>query len=139
MRKLLCVLLLGLAAGCVTYTDLVREKDDGTARRYPVTVDQAWDITKMVFHWVGADRVEEHRSEGYLLASDTDDRQDYGTLMAAWVERDPDGVTRVTVRTRSRLMVNPATLLSEEGFHRRFVQAMRIVQEGKPLPDRAPE
>ncbi len=59
--------------------------------------------------------------------------------MAAWVERDPDGVMRVTVRTRTRMPLNPAVLLTEEGFHRRFVQAMQLVQEGKPLPAQPPE
>lgn len=139
MVRWLCVFPLALAAGCVTFTDVVREKDEGTARRYPVTTDQAWEIAKTVFRWGGAARIVEQRAEGYILASDTDDRQAEGTVMAAWVERDPDGVTRVTVRTRTRMLLNPAALLTEEGFHRRFVQAMRLVQEGKPLPVQPPE
>ncbi len=139
MMRWLCVFALVLAAGCVTFTDVVREKDEGTARRYPVTADQAWDIAKTVFRWEGAARIAERRAEGYLLASDTDEGQAEGTIMAAWVERDLDGVTRVTVRTRSRMLLNPAALLTEEGFHRRFVQAMRLVQEGKPLPAQPPE
>ena len=139
MERLLCVILVALAAGCVTVTDVVREKDEATARRYPVTADQAWDIAKTIFRWAGAERLVEHRADGYMLASDTDDSRAEGTVMAAWVERDPDGVTRVSVRTRTRMLLNPAALLTEEGFHRRFLQAMRLVQEGKPLPAQPPE
>ncbi len=139
MMRRLCVVLLVLGAGCVTVTDVVREKDEGTARRYPVTADQAWEIARTVFRWGGAERLVEHRAEGYMLASDTDDRQNYGTLMAAWVEPDPDGVIRVTVRTRSRMLLNPVTLLTEDSFHRRFTQAVRMVQDGKPLPAQPPD
>ncbi len=139
MMRRLCVVLLVLGAGCVTVTDVVREKDEGTARRYPVTADQAWEIARTVFRWGGAERLVEHRAEGYMLASDTDDRQNYGTLMAAWVEPDPDGVIRVTVRTRSRMLLNPVTLFTEDSFHRRFTQAVRMVQDGKPLPAQPPD
>ena len=139
MHKLLCAVILVLGAGCASSVDVVREKGEGTARRYPVTADQAWDISKTVFRWAGAERVDEHRAEGYMMATDAPDRRDYGTVMVAWVERDPDGVMRVTVRTQSQMMLNPAVVLTEEDFHRRFVQAMRLVQEGKPLPAQAPD
>ncbi len=51
----------------------------------------------------------------------------------------PDGVIRVTVRTRSRVLLNPVTLLTEETFHRRFADAVRIVQAGRPLPAQPPD
>ena len=139
MMRLLCVVLLGLATGCVTFTDVVGEKEEGTARRYPVTPDQAWEIAKTVLRWEGAKRLFEHRAEGYILASDTDDSRDYTTVTAAWVERDPDGESRVTVRTRSRMPLNPAMLLTEETLHRRFAQAVRIVKDGRPLPAQPPD
>ena len=139
MVRWLCVFPLVLAAGCVTSTDVVGEKDEGTARRYPVTTDQALEIAKTVFRWGGAPLIVEHRAEGYILASDTDDRQAEGTVMAAWVERDPDGVARVSVRTRTRMLLNPAALLTEEGFHRRFAQAVAIVRDGRPLPAQPPD
>jgi hypothetical protein len=139
MQKLLCAVILVLGAGCATSVDVAREKNEGTARRYPVTADQAWDISKTVFLWAGAQQVEEHRAEGYIVAMDAPGRRDYGTVMVAWVERDPDGVMRVIVRTQSRMALNPAVVLTEEGFHRRFLQAMRLVQEGKPLPAQPPE
>jgi hypothetical protein len=141
MVRRVWVLMLVLAAGCVTSTDMVQEKNDGVARRYPVTTDQAWEIAKTVFRWGGAQRLVEHRAEGYMLASDTDDAQaqGQGTVMAAWVERDPDGVARVTVRTRNRMLLNPTVLLTEEGFHERFARAARLVQEGKPLPAQPPD
>ena len=63
MRSVACVLLLAFGAGCVTVTDVVREKDEGTARVYAVSADQAWEIAKTVFRWEGATNLSEHRAE----------------------------------------------------------------------------
>ncbi len=139
MRTLLGVTLLVLVAGCATFTDIAGEKDEGTARRYPVTVEQAWDISKAVLRWEGAKKIEEHRDRGYILGSNTEDPNEYIVAMAVWVEKDPDGVARVTVRARSRMVLNPAGLLTAENCHRRFAQGMRLVQEGKPLPEQPPD
>ncbi len=137
MRRLVGVLLLVFSAGCVTITDVVREKDEGTSRVYAVTADQAWEIAKAVFRWEGATNLSEHRAERYMLASDTNDPRT-GTVMAAWVEPDPDGRMRVTVVTRNRMLLNPAKLLTEEDFHQRFAQAVQMVKDGKPLPAKPP-
>lgn len=139
MHRLLCAVILALGAGCATSIDVAQEKNEGTARRYAVTPDQAWDITKTVFLWAGAEQVDEHRAEGYIVATDAPGRADYGTLMVAWVERDPDGVMRVIVRTQGRMRLNPTVVLTEKESHRRFVQAMSLVQEGKPLPAKPPD
>jgi len=61
------LLLVILVAGCATMSDVVRAKDEGTSKVYPVNADQAWDIAKTVFRWEGADAIEEHRKEGYML------------------------------------------------------------------------
>jgi hypothetical protein len=141
VKRLAVVIFLALAAGCgIALMDVVKDKDEGTAQRYQVTGDLAWDIAKTVFRWAGADRITEHRAERYLTASDTDDTQrDVGTVMVAWIEPDPDGVIRVTVRTRTRMPLNPEPLLTEAAFHRRFSQAAALVKEGKPLPPQPPE
>lgn len=139
MVRLLGVVLLVLGAGCAAFTDIAGEKDEGTARRYPVTADQAWDISKTVLRWDGAKTLVDHRAEGYILASNSEDTRDYVTAMAVWLERDPDGVMRVTARARGRLVLNPATLFMEDTFHRRFALAVRMVQEGKPLPEQPPD
>jgi uncharacterized protein YceK len=42
------VLLFALISGCATMGDVMRAKDEGTAKVYPVNADQAWEIAKTV-------------------------------------------------------------------------------------------
>ena len=57
--------VLAWMTGCVaSMNDVIRAKDDGTAKVYPVTCDQAWEICKTVFRWEGTDAIEEHKAEG---------------------------------------------------------------------------
>jgi hypothetical protein len=73
--KILVVIFLSFAAllnGCATMNDVERVKDagtEGTTKVYPVTADQAWEISKTVFRWEGSDAIEEHRDQGYMLTS----------------------------------------------------------------------
>lgn len=80
-----------LVTGCATMSDVLREKDKGTVQVYPVTNDQAWEIAKTVFRWEGADAIEEHRSEGYMVTSSGVNLYSYGTVMGAWVEPAGEG------------------------------------------------
>ena len=89
MNKHLLLLLalpavLVTAAGCQTMADVVKAKaaGQGTAEIYPVTDEQAWDISMTVFRWGGTDAIEEHRSQGYMLTSTSLDLVTYGTVMA---------------------------------------------------------
>jgi hypothetical protein len=133
--------LLGLLAGCATMSDVVESKAEGkgTAEVYPVTADQAWEIPKAVFRWEGADAIEEHRSEGYMLTSSGMNLVSYGAVMGAWIEPVTSGRTRVTVITKRRLSVNVATTMRETTFHKRFAQAVDMVKAGKELPLTAPD
>jgi hypothetical protein len=139
------VLLLGLlmlmiwVVGCASMADVVKAKNEGTAKVYPVTSDQAWDIAKTVFRWEGSDAIEEHRSEGYMLTSSGMNMVSAGTVMGAWVDPVDDNNTRVTVVTKRRMATNIATTLTESTFHKRFAQAVDIVKAGKTLPSAAPE
>ena len=45
----------------------------------------------------------------------------------------------MTVVTKRRLSMNIATTLTETSFHKRFAQAVDIVNAGKSLPVKAPE
>lgn len=135
---LLMAVLLG---GCATLSDVQRAKEEGsegTTKTYPVTVDQAWEICKVVFHWEGSDAIEEHRDQGYMLTSSSQNLWSLGTVMGAWVKPIDANNTEVTVVTKRKLATNVFTTLTEGTFHKRFAQAVRIVQRGEKLPLRPP-
>lgn len=126
-------------AGCATMADVVKAKDEGTAKVYPVTADQAWEISMTVFRWEGADAIEQHRDQGYMLTSSGMNLVTSGAVMGAWVDPIDQNNTKVTVVTKRRIATNLATTLTETTFHRRFAQAVAIVKAGQPLPVEPPE
>jgi hypothetical protein len=128
------LLALSILGGCATLGDVVRLKPEGMSRVYPVTVDQAWEITEVVLRWVGAEAVEEHRSEGYALTGTGVNTITAGALIGVWIDPVDKGHTRVTVVTKRRFIVDPATGLREGTFHQRFAAAVEILKAGKPLP-----
>ncbi len=140
MVTLLVAALVGMV-GCATLADVVkaRSEGEGTTQVYPVSADQAWEIAKTVFRWEGADAIEEHRAEGYMLTSSGMNLISYGAVMGAWIEPVDQHHTRVTVITKRRIATNIATTLTETTFHRRFAQAVEMVNTGKPLPLVPPE
>jgi uncharacterized protein YceK len=129
-----------LVSGCSTMQDVVKVKQsgsEGTTRNYAVTEAQAWEIAKTVFRWEGADAIEEHRDQHYMLTSSGVNLVSWGAVMGAWVEPVKDDETKVTVVTKRRVTVNVATTLTETTFHKRFAQAVNIVKKGQPLPPEA--
>jgi hypothetical protein len=130
-----------LSGGCATLNDVVEAKEsgrEGTSQVYPVTPDQAWDIAKTVLRWEGADAIEEHRAQGYMLTSSGMNLVSMGAVMGAWVEPVPPSSSKVTIVTKRRVQTNIFTTLTEGTFHNRFAQAVEIVKQGKPLPRTAP-
>ena len=57
--------------------------------------------------------------------------------MGAWLEGQNS--TKVTVVTKWRVSVTIATSLTGTTFHKRFADAVEIVNAGKPLPVTWPE
>ncbi len=135
-KALIFLITLVWMTGCANLTHVIREKEagGGTTRVYPVDVDQAWDIARSVFRWSGADAIEEHREQGYMLTSSGMNVVSVGAVMGAWVEPVGQERTQVTVVTKRRLSMNIATTLRETTFHKRFARAVEIVKAGKPLP-----
>jgi hypothetical protein len=123
-----------LFTGCSTMDDVIKSKKEGTSRVYHVNFEQAWDIAKTVFRWEGADTIEEHKKDGYMLTSSGVNLVSYGAVMGAWIEPVGEDKTMVTVVTKRRISVNLATTLTEKTFHKRFAQAVKIIKEGKKLP-----
>jgi len=138
-RLVFCMLILGLLSGCATMSDVVQSKDQGTSQVYPVTFDQAWTISMTVLRWEGADAIEEHKDQRYMLTSSGMNLVTYGSVMGVWVDPKPDGQMEVTVVTKRRIQTNVATTLTETTFHKRFAQAVEMVKAGKPLPAKPPE
>jgi hypothetical protein len=136
------LLFVALLNGCATMNDVVRVKEagtEGTTEVYPVTVDQAWEISKTVFRWEGSDAIEEHRDQGYMLTSSGMNLVSWGAVMGAWIKPVDKDNTKVTVVTKRRITINVFTTLTEGTYHRRFAQAVEIVKKGQPLPRNKPD
>lgn len=142
-KRRACILIfiafVVLLIGCATMSDVMRAKDEGTAKVYPVSADQAWEISKTVFRWEGADAIEEHKAEGYMLTSSGMNFVSIGAVMGAWIEPLDKDNTRVTVVTKRRIATNIATTLTETTFHNRFTQAVEIIKKGNRLPSSPPD
>ncbi len=127
--KLIGFLLIGIClTGCASTRDVVRSKErgKGTSKIYSVSTEQAWEIAKTVFRWEEAEDVEEHRAEGYMLASSGDSPTSWGTVMGVWIEPVQKDKTKVTVVIKRK---NPAEILpplTEAIFHDDFETAARI-------------
>ena len=143
--KVLAILIILVVwawiTGCATMSDVARAKQEGkcTTQVYPVNTDQAWEIAMIVFRWEGADAIEEHRSQGYMLTSSGMNLVTAGTVMGAWIEPVDQTSSKVTVVTKRRISTNLATTLTEATFHKRFAQAVEIVKKGDRLPLKPPE
>jgi len=137
MKHTIILLSIFVLTGCASMSDVVRAKEsgsEGVTRVYPVTPEQAWDISKMVFHWEGADEVEEHRDQGYMLTSSGWNLISWGTYMGAWIHPIDANNTEVTVVTKRKASMSLVTKLTEDTYHRRFMHAVGIVKSGQPLP-----
>jgi hypothetical protein len=124
--------------GCATLDDVVNSKDEGTVKVYAVGTDQGWTIAMKVLRWEGAETIEEHRSEGYMLTTIGANLISSGSVVGVWVEPAGKGKSKVTVVTKRKMQTNIATGLTETTFHERFQQGVDIVKAGKPLPREAP-
>jgi PBP1b-binding outer membrane lipoprotein LpoB len=137
-RRIAAVVVILLAtilfAGCASMSDVVKAKDEGRTKVYPVNGDQAWETAKNVFRWEGSDAIEEHRAQNYMLTSSGMNLVSMGTVMGAWIEPVDQNNTRVIVVTKRRIATNIATTLTEDTFHKRFAQTVEIVKAGKSLP-----
>jgi len=121
------LLIVICATGCATMSSIVRAKahGKGTSRVYRVNAERAWEISKTVFRLVQTEAVEEHRSEGYMLARIGKSSVSWGAVMGVWIEPVGDDSTKVTVVIKR---INPAellVLLTEADFHDDFELASR--------------
>ncbi len=127
--KMMGFLLIGIClTGCATTRDVVRsrERGKGTSKVYPVNAELAWVIAKTVFRWEETEAVEEHRTEGYMLASSGESVISWGTVMGVWIEPVDKDKTKVTVVVKRKNPAEISTALTEATFHDDFEMAVRI-------------
>jgi hypothetical protein len=139
------LIVVAWLAGCATMGDVMKSKQKGTAKVYPVTADQAWEISRTVFRLEGSDAIEEHRAQGYMLTSSGVNLVSWGAVMAAWIDPIDKNNTKVTVVTKRRVQINIATTLTETTFHKRFAEEVEMIKTtgtekaASPSPQRKKE
>lgn len=135
-RKLLMCAGLACAvvfSGCTSImSEVVAAKESGTEGvtvEYPITQIQAWDIAKAVLREEGAQAIEEHRAEAYMLTTSPNKLGVSGALVGVWIGRGGGSTTAVTViakrQIKSALLVSP----SETELHKRFARAVGQLQK----------
>lgn len=135
MKKVVLLALVVLFnVSCATMSDVIKSKPEGIARVYPVSEDQAWHIAFSVFRGEGAEAIEEHKADRYMVTSSGVGYFTWGTLMGVWLEPQDAFHTTVTVVTKRRMALNAVTALTESGFHQRFQRSIELSQTGKTLP-----
>lgn len=141
MRNILAVLIIATLSSCSTLNSVVKAKEDGkgSTEIYDVNFEQAWELSKKSFRWGGADAIEEYKSEGYMLTSKGMNVVSSGSVMGAWIEKTPDGKSKVTMISKRRISTQIATGMTEKKFHSYFSKGVAILKNGKKLPASAPQ
>lgn len=129
------ILICAWITGCATSSDVLRmkEKGKGTAKVYPVSADQAWNITALVFHWRGMDTVEENRAKGYVLTKTRESTISWATFAGVWIEPVDADHTKVTVITKKSDPADFFTAFTEPVFHEEFGMEVDKVKQGRSL------
>jgi hypothetical protein len=133
-------LLLVALAGCSNMQDVVREKDrgGGVGRVYPVSEDQAWRISETILRLSEIPRIQDHRSEGYLLAVVDAGPLSSGTYLGVWLEAASPSETKVTFVRRRKVATQTLRTLTEETFHRQFEALVDLSSKSCPPASPAP-
>lgn len=120
--------------GCATMSDVVRDKDKGTHKTYPINMEQAWDIAITVLRWENCETIEQHQNAGYMLTTIGQDFFSDGTLVGVWLDEVDKENTKITVVTKRKEQLNLATGLTETTFHSSYEKAVNIIKKGEKLP-----
>jgi uncharacterized protein YceK len=129
-----------MTSGCASLQDLkgevlqARKSGEGAMKVYPVSADQAWDITEAVFRWEKTDELEENRAENYVITSSGIKMAAFGTVMGVWIEPADKSNTKLTVITKQRGDCCILTNLTAPHFFKRFEEGVAIVRRGGKLP-----
>jgi len=129
-------LVVLFAVGCAARVAEVMRTEaagGGTRDTYAVTPEQAWSIAQTVLLREGFDVIEEHRAEGYLLATSPVTFWTGGTLAGVWIAPVGADESAVTVVTRRRQNPRLAVWMTDDDLHRRLKEAVAATKAGKPI------
>jgi len=142
---ILCFLAIAmLAFACANKQDVLVTKLRGqaTGHDYPVTIDQAWNISKTIFRLEPTDAIEEYRKDGYMLTSQDVGGLSSGTYLGVFIEpSDRAGETKVTFIARRKSPTQSYPALHEAAFHRKFAELVALINTvASPIakPDAGP-
>lgn len=127
--------------GCTaSMQDVLSDKNEGTAKVYPVNKDDAWEISVTVLRWEGCEMIEEHRKSDYMLTKVDEESILWRgeSLVGVWVDSVANDKTKITVVSKRKHVGAIATGLTESTFHDSFLKAVDFVKRGKKLPIEKP-
>jgi hypothetical protein len=137
----LCLTLVLAAVGCAgERQDVLRAHDahEGEVRVFDVGMAQAWAAARAALRWNHAEAIEEHRAEGYMLATAGISAWSWGASMGVWLEPANAQGTQVRAIVSRKLATNVFGQ-SEDMLLDDIGKAVAIVQQGLPLPDADPD
>jgi hypothetical protein len=136
------VLCAALAAiGCAGEREDVlsaHDAQEGEVRVFAVTMDDAWKAARAALRWNHADAIEEHRAEGYMLATAGASGWSWGASMGIWLQPVNAQGTQVRAIVSRRLATN-VTAQSEGMLLDDMEKAIAIEKQGRPLPNDDPD
>ncbi|MEO5797295.1 MAG: hypothetical protein ABIP34_20915 [Rhodoferax sp.] len=136
-----------LSSGCTSImSEVIAAKQNGSeglAVEYPVTENQAWDIAKTVLREAGAQAIEEHRAENYMLTTSPNTLGVSGALVGVWISKGGVSTSTVTVITKrqikSALFVAPTEAKLQSQFAQAVAQLHKNVTYMLVPPDAKPQ
>jgi hypothetical protein len=137
---LFVVLTLG-PVGCAGERQDVLSAHDahkGAVRVFNVGMAQAWEAARAALRWNHADTIEEHRAEGYMLATAGVSAWSWGASMGVWLEPANAQGTQVRAIVSRKLATNVFGQ-SEDVLLDDIAKAVALEKQGQPLPDTDPD
>ena len=114
------------------------DADEGEIRVFAASMDEAWDAARAALRWNHAHEIEEHRAEGYMLATAGMSAWSWGASMGIWLEPANAQGTKVRAIVSRRLATN-VTAQSEGMLLDDIAKAVAIEKQGRPLPNDDPD
>jgi hypothetical protein len=114
------------------------DANGGSVRVFDATIDQVWQASRAALRWNHADAIEEHRPEGYMLATAGISGFSWGASMGVWLEPANRRGTQVRVVVSRKLVTNIAGQ-SEDMLLDDIATAVAFVKSGEPIPEDDPE
>ncbi|WP_394790144.1 hypothetical protein [Rhodoferax sp.] len=135
------------SSGCTSMmSEVVAAKEhgsEGLTVEYPITENQAWGIAKTVLREAGAQAIEEHREQAYMLTTSPNTLGVSGALVGVWIGKGRASGTAVTViskrQIKSALFVAPTESKLQDRFAQAVGQLRKDLTYMLVVPDAQPQ